>query len=127
MTHLEHRTAEPPAIGVPTISSAEYPNKRFAPSFQLVKMLFRFLLTGRITFGNRVSIVLKSAGRPNVYTIDPPSNPVLLNRNLPRGPQRPTYVVLINQLSLNAFDGPNTPTDASNLEPGLCANHNYKR
>jgi hypothetical protein len=88
-----------------------------------------------ITFGNGKTIRIKpvSADRPEVFTIDPPSNPVLLQRNRLCGDQPPTFITLYREdgsLTVSVFDGPDmpqSPTSTVQLQPGICATYHYER
>jgi hypothetical protein len=68
-----------------------------------------------------------------VFTIDPPSNPVLLQGNRLCGDQPPTFLTLYRDggsLALSVFDGPDmppSPTDGLDTPPGLCATYHYEQ
>jgi hypothetical protein len=89
----------------------------------------------RIIFGNGASIGIKQAApdRPEVFTIDPPSNPVLLQGNRLCGDQPPTFLTLYRDggsLALSVFDGPDmppSPASALDTPPGLCATYHYEQ
>jgi hypothetical protein len=88
-----------------------------------------------ITFGNGASIGIKQAApdRPDVFIIDPPSNPVLLQGNGLCGDQPPTFLTLYRDggsLALSVFDGPDmppSPAGALDTPPGLCATYHYEQ
>lgn len=89
--------------------------------------------TDRIVFANGESIRLVPVeGRPGVFKVDPPANPVLMNGNRLCGEQDVTYVVLAlggnDALFMKVFEGPSAPAEAvADPEPqeGTCATYNF--
>lgn len=86
-----------------------------------------------IRFANGAAIRIKPAApdQPEVFRIDPPANPVLLNGNRLCGEQPPSFVALYRDGgSLYVFDGPDMPRSPRglvDLQPGMCASYHYER
>jgi hypothetical protein len=88
-----------------------------------------------IKFGNGKSIHIEPVGpdRPEVFRVDPPANPLLLNGNRLCGDEPPTFVSLFRDggsLTLYVFEGaeaPSSPFGLVGVQPGMCASYHYER
>ncbi|GLS28295.1 hypothetical protein SAMN04488498_115136 [Mesorhizobium albiziae] len=92
--------------------------------------------TDRIVFANGAILRLVPVeGRPGVFKVEPPANPLLMNGNRLCGEQDVTYVVLAlasndDALFMKVFEGVAVPAEAvadANPQEGTCATYSFSR